>query len=284
MLLVRVHLDRSPLHGLGVFAAEPIPKGTVVWRFTPGLDLDLDPDAVAAQPELFRAWLRHHGYLDPRLNRFILCCDHARFLNHSDTPNLSSDLTLDHHGVDIASRDIAAGEELTIDYEGVEGQRPASRDAPAADPQSPRTFRTLRGFLDGTEPDEADYFHYGATLRIHGANVPLAEIGERLGVQPTHVHRRGERRGPSSPGYRDDAWHYQPAVPETEPLERHLEALWQVVRPALDYLKALKRRFHVDVFCGYRSNCDHAGFEVPHRCLELFTALEVPFGVSVIIA
>ena len=61
------------------------------------------------------------------------------------------------------------------------------------------------------------------------------------------------------------------------------ELLWQVVKPNLDFLKALKNRFKVDVFCGYRSNCDYAGFEVSHQCLELFTALEVPFGVSVII-
>lgn len=147
-----------------------------------------------------------------------------------------------------------------------------------------KAFRTLQGFLNGEEPDEANYFHFSATLRIHGENLPFEEISQRLGVQPTNLHRKGERRGSRSPAYGDDAWHYQPPVPETEPLERHLEALWQVVKPALEYLKALKQRFKVDVFCGYRSNCDYAGFEVSHRCLELFTALEVPFGVSVIVA
>jgi hypothetical protein len=152
------------------------------------------------------------------------------------------------------------------------------------DSSNPQAFRTLRGFLSGEEPDEANYFCFSATLRIHGADLPFAEISERLGVQPTHHHCKGERRGPGSPGYRDDAWHFQPALPESEPLERHIEALWEVVRPALDYLKQLKQRFKVDVFCGYRSNCDHAGFEVSHKCLELFTALEVPFGVSVIVA
>ena len=145
-------------------------------------------------------------------------------------------------------------------------------------------FRTLRGFLNGEEPDEANYFCFSATLRIHGDGVPFGEISRRLGVRPTSLHRKGEQRGPRSPAYRDDAWHYQPPLPEAEPLERHIEALWQVVRPAVDYLKGLKRRFKVDVFCGYRSNCDTAGFEVSHKCLELFTALEVPFGVSVIIA
>lgn len=152
------------------------------------------------------------------------------------------------------------------------------------DPKEPRVFRTLRGFLDGEEPDEENYFHYSATLRIHGENVPFEEISQRLGVQPTHFRRKGERRGPRSPAYRDDAWHFQPSLPETEPLERHLEALWEVVRPHVGYLKALKHRFMIDVFCGYRANCDHAGFEVSHKCLELFTALEIPFGLSIIIA
>jgi hypothetical protein len=153
-----------------------------------------------------------------------------------------------------------------------------------ADSQHEKLYRTLRGFLDGEESDEANYFWFCATLRIHGESIPFEEITQRLGVQPTHVHRKGERRGPQSPGYLDDAWHFQASVPETEPLEKHIEGLWAVVRPALDYLKTLKKHFMVDVFCGYRSNCDHAGFEVSHHCLELFTALEVPFGVSVIIA
>jgi hypothetical protein len=145
-------------------------------------------------------------------------------------------------------------------------------------------FRTLRGFLNGEEPDEANYFRFSATLRVHGDGVPFEEIGRQLAVEPTHLHRKGERRSPRAPAWRDDAWQFQPALPETEPLERHIEALWQVVRPHVAYLKALKRRFKVDVFCGYRSNCDTAGFQVSHNCLELFTALEVPFGVSVIIA
>jgi hypothetical protein len=38
----------------------------------------------------------------------------------------------------------------------------------------------------------------------------------------------------------------------------------------------------VDVFCGYRSNSQIAGFAVEHHALKLFLALEVPFGVSII--
>ena len=154
---------------------------------------------------------------------------------------------------------------------------------PVDDSDKPKMFRTLRGFLDGQEPDGPNYFKFSATLRVHGDEVPFEQISQTLGVAPTSSHRKGERRGPLSPAYRDDAWHYQPPVPESEPLARHIEALWAVVRPSVGYLKGLKLRYKVDVFCGYRSNCDTAGFEVPHTCLELFTALEVPFGVSVVI-
>lgn len=73
------------------------------------------------------------------------------------------------------------------------------------DPDQPRMFRTLRGFLDGQEPDEPTYFHFRATLRVHGDAVPFAEIERVLGVAATHTHRKGERRGPRSPACRDDA-------------------------------------------------------------------------------
>ena len=124
MLLVRVRLAPSPIHGIGVFAVDPIPSGTEVWRFTPGLDLDLDPSVLDAQPPLARESLLHYGYIDLRLHRYILGCDAVRFFNHSDTPNVMPDFTLDRYGVYSAVRDIAAGEEITVNYEWVDGERP----------------------------------------------------------------------------------------------------------------------------------------------------------------
>jgi hypothetical protein len=138
--------------------------------------------------------------------------------------------------------------------------------------------------LRGEEPNEEYYFCFSATLRVHGDRVPFDAISERLGVEPTHLHRKGEKVGPGLLRWKDDAWHFQPSLPETEPLEQHIDALWDVVCPHVEYLKALKERLRVDVFCSYRPNCDTAGFEIPHSCLRLFLALEVPFGVSVIIA
>jgi hypothetical protein len=139
---------------------------------------------------------------------------------------------------------------------------------------------------DIVKPEEEPeyWFKYSATLRIFGEIGDLDAITAELGVTPTHIHRRGERRRPSSPTpYHHDMWSYIATVPEDRPLQVHLEALWRVVRPHVAYLKALKERLTVDVFCGYRSNCSTAGFEVDHRALVIFTELEVPFGVSVTI-
>jgi len=79
-------------------------------------------------------------------------------------------------------------------------------------------------------------------------------------------------------------WIYQPSVDRERPLDEHIMALWDAVRPHIPYLRDLKQRFQLDVFCGYRSNSDTAGFRVDHRCLGLFSELDIPFEVSVIIA
>ena len=47
-----------------------------------------------------------------------------RSINHSAAPNLRPDFGREAHGVDLALRDIAPGEELTVDYALVDGVLP----------------------------------------------------------------------------------------------------------------------------------------------------------------
>src|SRR5258706_11662659 len=148
------------------------------------------------------------------------------------------------------------------------------------DQAAERGFRTLRGALNGDEPDEENYFAYCASLRIFGDQLDFDEISQHLGLTPTTYHRKGDRRGPRSPGYKQDKWSYRPAVPEERALAEHITALWTDIKRAKDYLLSLKQRATVDVFLGYRSNVDHAGVKVPYTCLEMFIALEIPFGLS----
>ena len=53
---------------------------------------------------------------DRNMRRIILCFDDARFVNHSDTPNVATDYAQDPYGLDVALRDIATGEEVCWDY------------------------------------------------------------------------------------------------------------------------------------------------------------------------
>ena len=112
MLLVRTRVGRSPIHGTGVFADEPIAAGQPVWEFAPGLDLVIPADRVPALPAAFQAYLATYAYVSHDVpDGIVLSCDHAKFLNHSETPN-----TVIAPLVTRAARAIAAGEEITCDY------------------------------------------------------------------------------------------------------------------------------------------------------------------------
>jgi SET domain-containing protein len=127
MLLVPTRLAQSPIHGFGVFATEPIAQGTPVWRFAKGLDMEFEAAIVDTLPAHVRTFFSHYGYLDRNVSRIILCFDDARFVNHSDRPNVATDYGQDTYGIDVALRDIAAGEELTMDYANFEQTEKAAR-------------------------------------------------------------------------------------------------------------------------------------------------------------
>lgn len=127
MLQVATHLGPSTIHGIGVFTDERIRAGSEVWRFSPGFDLDLDPSVVKDLPSHLQEWFAHFGYVDFHLGRLIVCLDDARFINHSSSPNLRSDYSVDRYGPDFAVRDIEAGEELTADYAEFERESDAGR-------------------------------------------------------------------------------------------------------------------------------------------------------------
>ncbi|MFL6439445.1 MAG: DUF4279 domain-containing protein [Terriglobales bacterium] len=141
----------------------------------------------------------------------------------------------------------------------------------------------MRGFLAGKERDEDTHFAYSATVRIFGDITDLDQISTRLGLQPTDSHRKGERRDPRSAGYGHDMWSYSPPIDKHELLHKHIDALWLVLKPHKRYLVELKKFLTVDVFLGYRSNSDTAGVEVPHTSLEMFSELQIPFGLSIIV-
>ncbi len=109
MLLVRTYLDKSSIHGLGVFAGEHIRKGAKVWRFVEGFDRAFSPQQFAKLPKPARDFLFRYSY---RVDGEILfTVDNDRHINHSDRAN-----TCWRNGHIVASRSIPKGTEITNNY------------------------------------------------------------------------------------------------------------------------------------------------------------------------
>jgi len=100
----------SPHVGYGVFAAKPIPRGTLVFVQDP-LDIVITPEQYQGLDEASRQQAEKYSYLDVRGQR-ILSWDGAKYVNHSCNPNTMST----GWGFEIAIRDIEVGEEITDEY------------------------------------------------------------------------------------------------------------------------------------------------------------------------
>ena len=111
MLLVKAWVGPSKIHGFGLIAHEFIPRGTVVWKLEPGIDVILSEEELERLPASVQQQIRYYSFFHPDLKRHVLCSDDDRFTNHSDDANQR--FCGDHA---VAVRDIAPGEELTDNY------------------------------------------------------------------------------------------------------------------------------------------------------------------------
>lgn len=117
MLMVKTRLGPSKIHGIGLFADQFIPKGTTTWMYAPGFDLRIEPDELLKLSESARQIFWQYAYVDKFNGHYILCFDDERFINHSEEPNVVQKRSKKYEeGLEIASRDIQAGEELLVNY------------------------------------------------------------------------------------------------------------------------------------------------------------------------
>lgn len=110
MLLIPTYVARSGIHGFGVFSGVTVRRGTVLWRFDPGVDWIIPSSEVERLPPGFKARFLEYAYLRAS-GEYVLCGDNAMLMNHSPEPNLA-----EMGDYCIAASDIRRGEELTSDY------------------------------------------------------------------------------------------------------------------------------------------------------------------------
>jgi uncharacterized protein len=113
MLLISTYVAQSPTAGLGVFADEFVPCGSLIWSLNPKFDIFVHETEIGALPPHMRGFIAHFSY--PHLDRpgyRVVDADNGRFMNHNLTPN--TDFRIFDKGYALA--DIARGEEITCNY------------------------------------------------------------------------------------------------------------------------------------------------------------------------
>ena len=111
MLLIDHYVAQSSIHGLGVFSAEVVAKGRLIWEFNQIIDREIPESMLSDLPPHVVNKIHRHAWYHPEIQCFWLGADGDYFMNHSETP------TLEITGKSfIASRNIFVGDELTCDY------------------------------------------------------------------------------------------------------------------------------------------------------------------------
>lgn len=114
MLQVKTSLKPSNIHGIGLFADQFIEKGKIIWEYTPNIDREFTDEEYISLSDLERAYVKFYSFKFDGI--YCLCCDDAKFFNHSKTPNCEEIINDVKFGHTIAANDIHIGEELTTDY------------------------------------------------------------------------------------------------------------------------------------------------------------------------
>jgi uncharacterized protein len=115
MIHIKYKLDRSKLHGIGLFAGENLNKGTLVYTASPLLDVNISKEQFDLLNEKEKQEIEWWGFWDEANNVWHVDFDVSRFVNHSFNPTLQQNTnTTDAYLT--TSRDVKAGEELTQNY------------------------------------------------------------------------------------------------------------------------------------------------------------------------
>jgi SET domain-containing protein len=114
MICVKTCVGNSATNNLGLFAAEDIHEGTLIWKFDNSTCLLLSTKQIDvlgdSHKDNLTSSINHFGCPHPR--GCMIHLDNMRYMNHSDEPNTK---TLNDNTM-IAIQNIFCGEELFEDY------------------------------------------------------------------------------------------------------------------------------------------------------------------------
>lgn len=115
MIHINYSIDRSGLHGVGLFSNQDIEEGQVIYTASPLLDLNITQEQFDQLDEKEKREVRWWGFFDEPTQMWHVDFDVSKFINHSYEANV----TQSGHTTDaylVSKRFIKAGEELTQNY------------------------------------------------------------------------------------------------------------------------------------------------------------------------
>ncbi|MGB7158009.1 MAG: DUF4279 domain-containing protein [Tepidisphaeraceae bacterium] len=120
-----------------------------------------------------------------------------------------------------------------------------------------------------------------ATFRISSNELSPEAMGDALGLRPTASHRKGELVSKRSAGVRKEhCIRIESALPTSDPLERHLAALCDLLEPVAPKLAGIAHDCEYDIFCGFSSGNGQGGFTLSPELLNRLAALKVELVVD----
>jgi SET domain-containing protein len=109
MLYIDTYLDKSKIHGVGVFSKENVNKGEQIKEERPEFEIEFNKDKLPSMPLALAKLIDTHAY-ERKIGSGILVLgiDNEKYLNHSNDPSVNDE--------GIALKNIKIGDEITIDY------------------------------------------------------------------------------------------------------------------------------------------------------------------------
>ena len=109
MLLIDTYLDKSKIHGVGVFAKENAKKGEKIKEVRPEFEMEFDQNNLPRMPLALANFIETHSYeKELGSNVLVMGIDNEKYINHSKDPNDDDDGR--------ALKDINIGDEITANY------------------------------------------------------------------------------------------------------------------------------------------------------------------------
>ena len=87
MLLISTYVAQSPIEGLGVFAGEYVPRGSLIWSLNPKFDIFVHAAELDSLPPHMRGFIARYSYPHLEMPGYrVLDADNGRWLVYSTSP------------------------------------------------------------------------------------------------------------------------------------------------------------------------------------------------------